>query len=148
MLSYDYIFVAMVTLAALSDVFFRRIPNALNFSILLSGILVTLIDNGLWEAGWSVLAAATTLGVLLMPFALGVYRGGDVKLCMGISTWLGLEQGLWVIGLGVIGGGVLGFLVLFFNLSTKKKSSVPMAVCFTCSGLWIKYFGIPFQSFG
>lgn len=139
------IFVGLVMLAAVLDVSWRKIPNPLNFSILGSGLLINTMAFG-WEGLWtSLLAVAITLAVLLFPFALNVYRGGDVKLCMGMSAWLGIKQGLWVIGLGIIGGGVLGFLILLLNKKSKKKNTVPMAVCFAGAGLWIQRFGIPFS---
>lgn len=139
------IFVGLVMLAAVLDVSWRKIPNPLNFSILGSGLLINTMVFG-WEGLWtSLLAVAITLAILLFPFALNVYRGGDVKLCMGMSAWLGIKQGLWVIGLGIIGGGVLGFLILLLNKKSKKKNTVPMAVCFAGAGLWIQRFGIPFS---
>ena len=137
------IFVGLVALAAALDVSWRRIPNSLNFSILGSGLLINTLFfglSGLWSA---LLAVAFSLAILLLPFALNVYRGGDVKLCMGISAWLGLKQGLWVIGLGVVGGGLLGLIILIFNRSNGKKRTVPMAVCFAGAGIWIQKFGIP-----
>lgn len=137
------IFVGLVLLAAVLDVSWRRIPNALNFSILGSGLLVNTLFfgfGGLWS---SLLAAALSLAVLLLPFALNVYRGGDVKLCMGISAWLGVNQGLWVIGLGIISGGLLGLLILMINRGKGRKRTVPMAVCFAGAGIWIERFGIP-----
>jgi Flp pilus assembly protein protease CpaA len=139
------IFVGLVMLAAVFDVSWRKIPNFFNFSILGSGLLINAIAFG-WEGLWtSMLAVVITLAVLLFPFALNVYRGGDVKLCMGMSAWLGIKQGLWVIGLGIIGGGCLGFLILLLNQKSKKKNTVPMAVCFAGAGLWIQRFGIPFH---
>ena len=89
------------------------------------------------------LRLAFTLAVLLLPFALNVYRGGDVKLGMGMSACLGLKQGLWVIGLGVVSGGLLGLVILMPNRGSSKKRTVPMAVCFAGAGIWIQRFGIP-----
>ncbi|MAD60594.1 MAG: hypothetical protein CMH49_03630 [Myxococcales bacterium] len=137
------IFVGLVALAAALDVSWRRIPNVLNFSILGSGLLINTLFFGLSGLWSSLIAVALSLAILLLPFALNVYRGGDVKLCMGISAWLGLKQGLWVIGFGIVGGGLLGLMILMFNKSSGKKRTVPMAVCFASAGIWIQRFGIP-----
>lgn len=137
------IFVGLVTLAAILDIKMRRIPNALNFSILGIGIFVNTLNFGFSGLYYSLLAVAISLAVLLLPFALNVYRGGDVKLCMGMSAWLGLKQGLWVIGLGIVGGGILGGLMLIISKRNRKKLTVPMAVCFAGAGIWIQRFGIP-----
>ena len=142
MISVSSPFVVLVVLAATLDVLSRRIPNPVNFSLLLSGLLIAAFgwsDLSLWAA---VSGVVVSLAALLIPFALNVYRGGDVKLCMGMSAWVGVEGGLWVIGLGVLGGGVLGGLMLLFG-SRRRKKSVPMAVCFAIAGLWIQRFGVP-----
>ena len=137
------IFAGLVTLAAMLDVSWRRIPNALNFSILGTGLLVNTINLGFIGLYYSLLAVVITLAALLLPFALNIYRGGDVKLCMGMSAWLGIKQGLWIVGLGVVGGGILGGLMLMFSGKSRKKLTVPMAVCFAGAGIWIQHFGIP-----
>ena len=137
------IFVGLVTLAAVLDINTRRIPNAINFSILGTGVFVNTLNFGFSGLYYSLLAVAISIAVLLLPFALNVYRGGDVKLCMGMSAWLGLKQGLWVIGLGIVGGGVLGGLMLILSKRNRKKLTVPMAVCFAGAGIWIQRFGIP-----
>ena len=137
------IFVGLVTLAAMLDIGWRRIPNALNFSILGTGLFINTLNFGFTGLYSSLLAVVISLAVLLLPFALNVYRGGDVKLCMGMSSWLGLKQGVWVIGLGIVGGGVLGGIMLILGRRNRKKLTVPMAVCFASAGIWIQRFGIP-----
>ena len=137
------IFVGLVIFAAVLDISVRRIPNALNFSILGTGLFINTLNFGFSGLYYSLLAVAISLAVLLLPFALNVYRGGDVKLCMGMSAWLGLKQGLWVIGLGIVGGGILGGLMLIISKRNRKKLTVPMAVCFAGAGIWIQRFGIP-----
>jgi Flp pilus assembly protein protease CpaA len=142
LLSPSSVFIILVILAAVLDVLSRRIPNPLNFSILLSGLIASILgwtDVSLLQ---SVSGIGVSLAILLFPFALNVYRGGDVKLCMGMSAWLGVEGGLWTIGLGIIGGGVLGVLLLLFK-RRGKSMSVPMAVCFSMAGLWVERFGVP-----
>jgi prepilin peptidase CpaA len=130
--------------AAVSDIFFRKIPNVINFTLLCCGLLVCFVDYGLNGLLSSLLAVAVTLGVLLVPFSLNVYRGGDVKLCLGMSAWVGIEKGLWIVGVGIIGGGLLGLLMLGFRRGARgRKMTVPMAVCFVMAGLWIQRYGIP-----
>ena len=137
------VYVWLVILAAVLDVSIRKIPNYINFTLLILGVLTAIIKSGVYEGFSSLLAVGTTLLVLLLPFALGVYRGGDVKLCMGMSAWLGIEKGLWVVGLGILGGGGLGLLMLVTSRSRIRKSTVPMAVCFAAAGLWVQRYGIP-----
>lgn len=142
MLSPSGIYLCLVLLAAALDVLSRRIPNPVNFILMASGLISAFlgwIDISLLQ---SALGICVCLAALLIPFALNVYRGGDVKLCMAMSAWLGVEGGLWVIGLGVVGGGLLGAIMLVFMKGGRQKS-VPMAVCFAAAGLWIEHFGVP-----
>lgn len=135
----------LVILAAVSDIQSRRIPNALNFVILLSGIAVASMGWSELDVGAlsSLLGALSALAILLMPFALDVYRGGDVKLCIGMGAWLGVKGVLWAIGLGVVGGGLLGLIMLGARGKEAKGQTVPMAVCFSLSGIWVAVRGAP-----
>ena len=137
------VYVGLVILAAILDVSFRKIPNYVNFTLLSLGVLNALMESGVYQAFNSLLAVGATLIVLLIPFALGVYRGGDVKLCMGMSAWLGIEKGVWIVGLGILGGGVLGLLMLMSPFSRQSNRTVPMAVCFAIAGLWVQRYCLP-----
>ena len=142
MLSIESVFILLVILAAILDILWRKIPNPVNFSLLLSGFFCALLGWGQISVLESISSVCVSLGALLIPFALNIYRGGDVKLCLGMSAWLGIEGGLWVIALGVVGGGILGGIMLLFRRKGSKKS-IPMAVCFSAAGLWIQRFGPP-----
>lgn len=117
------LFVALVMLAAVFDVMWRRIPNYLNFTLLILGTVASAYSTGIEGLFSSLLAVAVTLAVLLLPFSLNVYKGGDVKLCMGMSAWVGLEKGLWIVGLGIVSGGLLGLAMLITRFGSKKKKT-------------------------
>ena len=140
------IFLVLITIAACSDVLTRKIPNALNFTLLLSGVFVAILGwaNLAWDD--AMLGVLVALGVLLLPFALRVYQGGDVKLCMGMGAWLGVNNILWTIGLGIVGGGLLALLIKFCARKTstsQRELTVPMAVSFSLSGGVVYLWGTP-----
>ena len=145
-MSIDGLFLSLITIAACSDLLTRRIPNALNFILLFAGVLASTL--GVTHTSWteSCLGIIVALGVLFVPFALRVYQGGDVKLCMGMGAWLGVKGVLWTIGLGVVGGGVLA---LFMQGSAKvmrrptRSLTVPMAVSFSVAGGVVATLGAP-----
>jgi prepilin peptidase CpaA len=94
--------------AAVWDLRQRRIPNALTFPLLGSGIVYSA-----WVGGLS--GAAGSLGGCLLaalPFVvLFVYAGGgagDAKLMGAIGAWLGVTQSLVVLVAVVSIGAVLG----------------------------------------
>jgi prepilin peptidase CpaA len=79
----------LLVLAATLDLRSRRIPNWLTVSLMLSGLLFSLL-------GWSPIGPVHSFIGLLVGFALpfvlfaiGALGGGDVKLLAGIGAWLG-----------------------------------------------------------
>ena len=145
-MSINSVFLALVTIAACSDLWTRRVPNPLNFTLLLSGVFAAAL--GWLAVGWddSILGVLVAFAILLLPFAMRVYQGGDVKLCMGMGAWLGVDGVLWAIGLGIVGGGVLALLVKLSAWKRRDDSTeltVPMAVSFSLSGATVYLWGAP-----
>lgn len=155
----DMTFIALLTLAALSDIESRKVSNALNFTLLLSGLGLSIIGcvvPSLSSVGplQSLAGVGVSLAVLIFPFAWQIYQGGDVKLCMGMGAWLGVNGILHAIGLGVVAGGVIGLGIVIArrlrNMSPQSRTeedltharepfTIPMAVCFAGAGAWV-YF--------
>jgi Flp pilus assembly protein protease CpaA len=112
----------LLTAAVIYDLRERRVPQLINALLLGSGLgfqLLTRGPSGLIEGALGLLMA---LALLIVPFALYVYRGGDVKLCMGVGAWLGWEQALWFVAYGVLTGGVLGGLSLIARRLMSARS--------------------------
>jgi prepilin peptidase CpaA len=107
-----HIFVGtLVTLACISDLRTRKIPNVLTFSAAGGALLFHLVTGGWAAAGWS--AAGLVLGaVLFFPmFALRGMGAGDVKLLAAVGAWLGPGQVVIVALATSIAGGILGVIV-------------------------------------
>jgi prepilin peptidase CpaA len=103
--------VAVVTAAAVYDLKYRRIPNALTLGAAAVAIAIHGVVNG-----WSgVLLAASGLGLgvgLYFPlFALGGMGAGDVKLLGAIGAWLGPMGAVWTGLFGAIAGGIMALVV-------------------------------------
>ena len=107
-----HIFVGtLLTLACISDLRTRRIPNVLTFSFAACALLFHLITGGWNAAAWS-LGGCLLGAVLFFPmFALRGMGGGDVKLLAAIGAWLGPGQVAIVALATSIAGGVLGLIV-------------------------------------
>ena len=116
----------LTTVAAGFDIRYRRIPNWL----VLTGIVTGFIWN-LYSSGWSgLLHAAAGLGLgfaLYFPLYLLRARGaGDVKLLAAVGCITGPGNCFWIFLLTAILGGVIAMGMLlwhkrvqhtFFNLS-------------------------------
>jgi prepilin peptidase CpaA len=92
----------MLTLACVTDLRERRIPNALTFLLIGSGLLNSFIwalPVGPTDAAFGLLLA---LGLMFVPFALGAMGGGDVKLMAGVGAWVGPEGALEVFVLAAL----------------------------------------------
>jgi len=131
----------LLLVACIFDVRDRRVPQLVNGLILGGGLLYQLSLHGLTGALIALLGSLMCLGLLIVPFALYVYRGGDVKLCLGVGAWLGWEDALWFVAYGVLLGGALGLGALGWRrLSADRAevpSTVPMAVAFSLSALYL-----------
>jgi prepilin peptidase CpaA len=94
-----------VSIATVSDLRSRRIPNWLVFPFLLAGLAVSAFSNGWYGLEQSLLGIL--LAALLMGFLhwLGGMGMGDVKLCAAIGAWIGPAQlGVALVAMGMAGG--------------------------------------------
>jgi len=97
---------ALLVLACWFDVRSRRIPNVLT----VAGIGAALVLRGVAGAGElldGMLGAFLALLLAVLPFALGVLGGGDVKLLVAVGGFLGLERlpGA-LLAIALLGGGL------------------------------------------
>jgi prepilin peptidase CpaA len=98
--------------AATYDLAVRRVPNWLNVSILIVGLVVRGMAGGPEAVGWGALGAAVGLAIGIVPFALRIVGGGDVKLVAAAGAWLGPVGVVQMIVVGAAGGGVLALIIL------------------------------------
>ena len=95
--------IAVFTLtAAVLDLRYRRIPNALSVTGLVVGILFRVITDGLAGFGDAAGAFVIGFGALLVLWVIGGGGGGDVKLMGALSVWLGCRQTVLVLILSTI----------------------------------------------
>lgn len=109
--------------ASASDVLHRRVPNTLNGTICAVGLVWQLSAvgyPGLLEGALGVLAAFV---LVIGPFAMGLYRGGDAKLVMALGAFLGPRLTIWMFVWGVAFGGVLA-VVVFATAGRAVRQSI------------------------
>jgi len=109
--------------AAIYDLRTRRIPNALTVPLLAAGLVWAA-----WRGGLSGLAdAAAVCFVLALPYVLlflfAKGGAGDAKLMGAIGAWMGLEQGIAVVGCVCVAGGVLAIATAI----AKRRLKVVLA---------------------
>ncbi|GEM_PF-1498902 len=154
--------------ASWSDITTRRIPNKITVAILCVGLALALSDYGRVSVSECLGAVGVSFALMLLPFVIRLYKGGDLKLVVASSAWLTPSEACWSILLGVILGGVLGMLVLLRHkqarvsfkatawlaltsryvdpdaLETNERGrTVPMAVAFSGAVLATLHLGMP-----
>jgi prepilin peptidase CpaA len=77
--------------ALVFDVWKYRIPNTITVSLALAGLV-----NGWLQHGWSgfldhLLGLFAGLAIFLIPYGLGAFGAGDVKLMAGIGAVMGFS---------------------------------------------------------
>jgi len=102
---------ALLTIACISDLRTRRIPNVLTFSAIASALLFHTVTGGL-NAAWLSLAGCFIGALLFLPmFALRGMGAGDVKLLAAVGAWLGPSQVAIVALAASVAGGVIAIVV-------------------------------------
>ena len=99
--------VFVVTVATVTDLRTRRVPNWLVFPFMLTGIAVSTVSRG-----WAGLESSI-LGILLASSALGLFYVlggmgmGDLKLLASIGAWIGPQQLVFAFVFMGLAGGVM-----------------------------------------
>ncbi len=81
--------VALVACAAATDLRGRRIPNWVTFTMVIAGLVHSIIFGAVAGPLQSTLGIAAGFALPFAMFAMGAIAGGDVKLLMGIGAWFG-----------------------------------------------------------
>jgi prepilin peptidase CpaA len=104
--------VSAASLAALIDIWSRRIPNWVTFGTLAGGVLINAWLHGFGGATSAIAGALLGLGMLLPFYALRAIGAGDVKLLAAVGSLVG-PQALISIGVyGALAGGVMSLAIL------------------------------------
>ena len=101
------VFVALVSVAAWTDLRSRRIPNGLTLGILVCGLALRGFE-GLGALAAGAGGAALGLAIAVVLFGVGALGGGDGKLLIGVGAFLGYQEFVGALLLIGILGGILG----------------------------------------
>ena len=111
---------ALVTIAAVYDMRFRRIPNWLVLAGFICGISYHCFVSGFSGLGQSM--AGLGLGfILYFPLYLLRARGaGDVKLLAAVGAITGPGNCFWIFLLTAVFGGVIAMVILLIRGRVQK----------------------------
>ena len=104
--------ICAASIAAISDLTSRRIPNWLTLGTFGLGLLINAWTHGTWGVAAAFAGAAIGLAVLLPFWTLRAIGAGDVKLLAALGAVLGPALLMPVLLYGAIAGGVLSLVIL------------------------------------
>lgn len=111
------ILIILILTASFFDVKEKRIPNFLTFPVMIIGLVLNIIMNGLNGVVFSFFGFIMGLIVFFIPFTLGFMGGGDVKLMASIGALKGFKFTM----LSTLFSAIAGIIVVFAYLIYKKK---------------------------
>jgi prepilin peptidase CpaA len=100
------------TLAALSDLRRRVVPDWITYSAILIGLSLAFLQHGVGGLKASAIGGLVTFLPAFIMLALNQFGGGDAKLLAGIGCLLGAQHGLGVFMLASVIGSVFALGML------------------------------------
>jgi len=133
----EIILLCLVFQAAVSDLAWRRIPNALVLSGLLLALTLHWRLDGTGALLTQYLAGAGVGFLLFLPmYALGGMAAGDVKLAAMAGSFVGPWQALQLVVLSAMAGGLLALCCLqLARWRGGKADGMPYAVAIAAGAL-------------
>lgn len=106
------------------DLVFRRVPNALNLAAMILALVIGAC-RGTPFLLISLKGIAMGAGIGMVPFALRMLGGGDVKSLMALGAFAGPAMTWSCFFAALMAGGVFGVLLLLPSLPLRKDRSIP-----------------------
>ncbi|QGY38847.1 prepilin peptidase [Pseudodesulfovibrio cashew] len=111
---------AALLVATITDLKSQKIHNWLTFPLMLTGLIAHTVHGGLDGLALSAGGFALGLGLMIVPFLMGMMGAGDVKLMAGIGAWLGVEATFTAFLFTCLAGGIYAIAVLLMNFAQFK----------------------------
>jgi prepilin peptidase CpaA len=96
-----------VSIATVTDLRSRRIPNWLVGFSLLGALVTAVVTHGAGGLGRSAAGAALGGAILGVLYLMGGMGMGDVKLCAAVGAWIGVAQLMMALVVMGVAGGVM-----------------------------------------
>ncbi|HEY3824774.1 MAG TPA: A24 family peptidase [Bryobacteraceae bacterium] len=109
----------VVGLAALLDVRFRKIPNALTIPLMLAGLAEAYFGHHGITFSHALLGCLAGFALTFAQFALGALGGGDLKLITAVGAWFGPAG---VLGVFMV-AAVFGLITVLSQSLMQKQTA-------------------------
>jgi prepilin peptidase CpaA len=103
--------------AAVSDCAYRRIPNWLTYTLIVSGLIHSQTAGAAAGLVGAFLGMLVGFALTFVFFAVGAMGGGDVKLLTGVGAWLGP----WGVLLVFVIEALVGMVQAMVQAASQKR---------------------------
>lgn len=110
--------ITFILAACYTDCRYGKVPNKLTFPFIAIGVVVNFTLDGINGFFDSLTGIGVGLGIFFIPFAIGWFKGGDVKFCMAVGALKGSQPmfwesyPFWAFLYGAAIGGVVSTVIL------------------------------------
>jgi prepilin peptidase CpaA len=113
--------IALVSIAAVYDVLFRRIPNWLTAAGVILGLTVNTMVHGAWPGlRFSLAGLLAAFAVYSALYSLRAMGAGDVKLMAAVGSLVGWENWIAIFLITAILGGVAALILVTWRGRVRK----------------------------
>jgi len=109
-----------LSISAIIDFRTQKIPNLITLPSIIIALLYHFIANGVDGLIFSTLGLATGIGLLIIPYGLGLMGAGDVKLMGAVGAVLGSKSVFVAFLLTALVGGIYAVMLMLLNQKQFK----------------------------
>lgn len=110
----------ILIVAAVIDGWMLKVPNWLTLPMIVGGWVYSGLLFGWPGLGWSLVATAVGLGLLMPLYAIGGMGAGDVKLLAGVGAWVGTVVTFYSFCASAIIGGAIALVMVLWRRGWAK----------------------------
>lgn len=113
--------VGAAAVAAVTDVWKRKVFNALTFPLMLTALIYHGTTAGFTGFANSSAGLLFGLAILLVPWLMGGIGAGDVKLMAGVGAWLQLPEIMYVFIVAGLSAGAWAVVALVWRHADWRR---------------------------
>ncbi len=132
------IIISLLITISIIDLGHKIIPDGLNITGLIIGIIYTIINKGVIN---SFIGALTGLGLfLLIAFITNAMGGGDIKLMAVLGFIFGIKGVLFITLFSFVLGAFISVILIILKIKSRKDE-IPFGPFISLSALIYIFFG-------
>ena len=110
----------ILSISAVIDIRSQKIPNLITFPAIIMALIYHFSTHGLDGLIFSAIGLATGIGLLFIPYMIGVSGAGDAKLLGAVGAILGSKSVFVAFLLTAIVGGIYAIILILINQKQFK----------------------------